>query len=294
MYFRLSLNHLNTFACAARYESFQQAAEQLNVTPSAVSHQVRQLEQQLGYTLFKRLDRQVRLTDAGLTLFQQLNQPLHQLHSAAEQALTTPHQQVKISCAPLYATRWLMPRLPDFRARFPDIEISIQATTEQVALESYELDGLIRHGAHNWPQMHQLRLLDEQPVIACRPALLRRLEVTRVTAELLQHQPLVDIAAHPDRWQAWFHQQGINADRRLCRTVVQNAAQAIDACLFSDLFLLLDRTPIERELADGSLVVVAEPENHEPYGLSLLWSKQRRPRAAFLTFHDWLQRFCQG
>lgn len=287
MHFKIPLNSLNTFACTARGESFQRAAEQLNISPSAVSHQIRNLEQQLGYKLFHRLDKQVRLTESGRALYQRINQPLHQLHHAAELALQPSQPVVRISCAPIFATRWLMPRLSDFQACHPDIELSVQATTEQVDLESQQVDGLIRHGNQRWPQVNQQFLLAEQSVIVCRPTLFRRFSQP-LDAHQLQHQPLLDVAAHSDRWKSWFARHGIQADRQRCSMSVQNGAQAIEACMLGDLFLLFDQTMLQRELADGSLVVACEVENDSPYGYSLLWSKQRPVSAAFETFQHWL------
>jgi len=287
MYFKLTLNSLNTFACAARTESFQHAAEQLHISPSAVSHQIRKLEQQLGYPLFQRGDKQVNLTPRGLALFQQLNQPLHQLHQAAEQALQPQQNLVQISCAPAFATRWLLPRLQQFQQRYPEIEVNIQATTERVALESLQLDGIIRHGNQLWPEMHQLRLLQERSVVVCRPGLLKRLGCHLDAAQIAQ-QPLLDIAAHTDRWREWFSREGLNTSRQACCITVENTAQAIDACQLSDLFVLLDANMVEKELKEGSLVIAAEVETDAPYGFSLLWSKQRDASQAFLTFRDWL------
>lgn len=287
MYFKIPLNSLNTFACAARYESFQQAATELHISPSAVSHQIRNLEQQLGYKLFQRLDKRVALTEPGLTLFQSLNQPFHQLHQATEQALKPPSPVVRISCAPLLATRWLMPRLQDFQRQHPTIEIALEATSERIDLDTAALDGVIRHGARHWPQMHELRSIEERAVIACRPGLLKR-QGGSVTPEQLAQLPLLDIAAHPDRWQEWFSRFGLKTDRRACSMVVQNGAQAIEACLMSDHFMLLDSNMITSELQNGSLVIAADVECDQHYAFSLLWPRQRVPKPAFIAFRDWL------
>lgn len=287
MYFKLTLNSLNTFACAARCESFQQAAAQLHISPSAVSHQIRNMESLLGYTLFQRGDKKVSLTPQGRSLLQQINQPLHLLHQATEQALQPQQAVVRISCAPVFATRWLLPRLNDFQQQHPEIEISIQATTERVALESLQLDGIIRHGNRRWPEMHQLQLLEERSVIACRPALLKRHSAPMSAAQIAR-QPLLDIAAHTDRWQEWFSREGLNTTRQACCVSVENTAQAVEACLLSDLFVLLDANMIERELAEGSLTIAAEVDTDRPYGFSLLWSKQRPASEAFMAFHHWL------
>lgn len=287
MHFKIPLNMLNTFACAARVESFQLAAEQLHITPSAVSHQIRKLEQQLDYKLFERLDKQVRLTSEGHQLFQSINRPLHELFQASEQALTPPTPTVQISSVPLFATRWLMPKLDQFQSEHPDIELSIQATTDLVNLDSSNLDCAVRQGDGSWSDVHSVKIVDEKPVVACRTSLLERLGGPLSPIELLQ-QPLVDAVAHSDRWKAWFAQADIRTDRRICVMQVQTAAQAIEVCLLSDHFLLVDRSMIAKEIENGQLVVASDQGKPSAFGYHLIWSKQRDMSDAFMRFKEWL------
>lgn len=287
MHFKIPLNNLNTFACAARLESFQHAAEQLHISPSAVSHQIRNLEQLLDYKLFDRLDKQVKLTEQGLDLFQVINQPLHLLYQASEQALQPQLHRLNISCAPIFATRWLMPRLSSFQACHPEIEITIHATTEKVDLYQGQIDGVIRHGLGNWPELMHQPLLPEQPVIVCRPSFLKKLGGP-LTPEQLMSQPLVDISAHTDRWEEWFADNGIKANRSLCVMKVQNSAQAIETSQMSDMFSLQDRNMIEKDLAEGSLVIACEQQVHSPFGYYLLWPRDSAMKPALKQFKVWL------
>lgn len=287
MHFKIPLNMLNTFACAARVESFQLAAEQLHITPSAVSHQIRKLEQQLDYKLFERLDKQVRLTDQGHRLFQSINRPLHELFQATEQALTPPTPTVQINSVPLFATRWLMPKLDEFQTEHPDIELSIQATTDLVNLDSSNLDCAIRQGDGTWPDVNSIKIMDEQPVVACRPGLLDKLGGALSPIELLQ-QPLVDAVAHSDRWKAWFAQADIRTDRRICVMQVQTASQAIEVCQLSDHFLLVDRSMIAKEIENGQLAVASDQGKPSAFGYYLIWSKTRDVSDAFVRFKEWL------
>lgn len=287
MHFTIPLNNLNTFACAARVESFQLAAEQLHITPSAVSHQIRKLEQQLGYKLFERLDKQVRLTAEGQQLFQSINRPLHELFQASEQALTPPKPTVHISSVPMFATRWLMPRLSLFQTVQPNIELSIQATTDVVNIDSRQWDCAIRLGDGSWSDVNHLKLIDGDPVVACRTSLLERLGGPLTPKQLLQ-QPLIDAIATSDRWKAWFAQAGIRTDRRICVMKVQTAAQAIEACLLSDLFILVDKSMIEQEISDGQLTVACDLKEPSRFSYHLVWSKQQVESEAFLKFKAWL------
>lgn len=287
MHFTIPLNSLNTFACAARVESFQLAAEQLHITPSAVSHQIRKLEQQLDYKLFERLDKQVRLTAEGQQLFQSINRPLHELFQASEHALTPSKPVVQISSVPMFATRWLMPRLNQFQTQHPEIELSIQATTGLMNVDSSALDCVIRQGDGVWPDMHSVKLMDEQPVVACRASLLEKLGGALSPKELIR-QPLVDAVAHTDRWKAWFAQANIRADRRICVMHVQTAAQAIESCMLSDLFILVDKAMIEQELDNGQLVVACDQQKTSKFAYYLIWSKQHAEKEAFIQFKQWI------
>lgn len=287
MHFKIPLNTLNIFACAARAESFQLAAEQLCISPSAVSHQIRNLEQRLGYKLFKRLDKQVELTERGLELLHSINEPLQQLFIASERALHPPTPSVEISCAPIFATRWLMPRLAEFYARYPVVDLSIKATTDRIDPSTHETDGVIRHGTGNWPELKSHLLINEQPVVVCCPNYLKKLG-GQVTAKRLLELPLLDITAHPDRWKDWFAQQNIVADRRKCVVQVQNSAQAIEACQRSKLLCLVDKVMIERELQEGTLAIACAFKAESKYSYYLLWSENKPSKTAFRTFTHWL------
>jgi LysR family glycine cleavage system transcriptional activator len=119
---RLPLNSLNCFAYAADHLSFQKAAEALYVTPSAVSHQIRNLEKVLGYKLFDRSDQGVKLTSLGENLFADIRNPIQQLQAASRRALRgLKDNSLAISVAPIFATGWLLPRLQNFYISYPEI-----------------------------------------------------------------------------------------------------------------------------------------------------------------------------
>lgn len=140
------LNAIKTFAIAAQYLSFKQAAKVLNVTPTAVSHQIRSLETQLNVTLFERKVRSIELTPQGEALAETSLSVLNQLHLCIEE-IKTPTNRVTISCCTSFASLWLAPRLTDFNLRYPDIEIEICASNTLVELEhDRRIDIAIRYG----------------------------------------------------------------------------------------------------------------------------------------------------
>ena len=170
---RLSFQNLNTFATAAEVLSFQEAAELLHVTPSAVSHQIRSLEASLGYPLFERLDKRVRLTNRGRQLFLEIREPLKQLHQASRNALHgSEDNALALSVAPVFATRWLLPRLKNFRARYPEISLSVIAAAGLVDFRSDPFDAAIRMGNGHWPDTVSKRLFGKRIVAVCHPNLI--------------------------------------------------------------------------------------------------------------------------
>ena len=160
-----SLIALRAFEAAARLGSFQAAAAELHVTPSAISHQIRALEGELGVPLFERLDKRVVLARGGQELFPAVHEAMELLQAASLRVRRLAgERRLVLSSAPLFATRWLMPRLADFHARHPDWALHVRATLEEEDFRSGEIDLAIRWGDRDrhWPQhlAHERRLAD--------------------------------------------------------------------------------------------------------------------------------------
>ncbi len=142
------LNALRAFEAAARHLSISKAADELNVTPAAVSHQVKALESFLGIILFRRLNRALMLTDAGQTILPGLRDGFDHLALAIDKLAAMRHGDVlSISTSPSFAAKWLVPRLDRFRAGHPQLELRIDATDRVVDLDRGEADIAIRYGA---------------------------------------------------------------------------------------------------------------------------------------------------
>ena len=139
------LNFVKVFECSARHLNLRRAAEELGVTPGAVSQQIRALEMNLGMPLFERLHKKLRLTAAGQELYATSNQVL-QLLQATVDRLPSPRQMVRITAAPTLCTRWLVPRLSTFYERHPNVGVLIDASIQYVNLADEPFDVAIRHG----------------------------------------------------------------------------------------------------------------------------------------------------
>lgn len=177
MFARLPLTALRTFESAARLASFRQAALELSVTPTAVSHQIRGLEQWLGVLLFERLGRGVRLTEAGEKLRRDLHGALLEIdHSLAALRPQAGEQCISLSTMPAFAALWLIPRLGRFYRRHPGIRVRIETSNELVDLQrDGSIDLAIRCGLGEYPELFQLPLMEEHFAAYAAPQLLERL-----------------------------------------------------------------------------------------------------------------------
>ena len=170
------LNALRAFEAASRHMSFQKAAEELHVTPSALSYQIRQLEDFLQTPLFRRLNRAVELTEHGERVAPGVSDAFERLHSTmARLRPETPPNVLTVSTGPATASKWLSPRVHRFIETWPDIELRISAGLRLTDLRTEEVDVTIRFGGGNYPGLHVEPLTDEAVLPLMSPRLLEQL-----------------------------------------------------------------------------------------------------------------------
>ncbi len=304
---RLPLNNLNTFAAAAENLSFQKAAESLYVTPSAVSHQVRNLEQILGYKLFDRLDKKVKLTAQGERLFNDIRVPIKQLHEAGRKAFRgLEDNALALSVAPVFVTGWLLPRLKDFYACHPDINLSVIATTDMIDFDSDPFDASIRMGKGDWKNLLSYRLFNREIVAVCHPALLmankklkanKKLEDNiklKATKKLftpleISNHSLVSNSSMPGLWEEWFQSAKIEIpDGTGVKLQVQNSAQVVEVLQTGDSIGLIDRNFIISDIKSGRLTIACEHVLQGDKGYYLTAPKSAEILPSFQTFKNWL------
>jgi len=288
MQFKLPLNNLNTFAAAAEFCSFQIAAEHLHVSPSAVSHQIRNLEQLVGYKLFERLDKRVRLTLRGERLFADVRLPFKELHQAADKALRQ-HQSncLSLSVAPAFATRWLLPRLDGFYASHPDVNLSLTATTDMVNFRSDAIDAAIRLGSGQWPATESKKLFDMELVAICQPALIKE-NGGLFSLENLAQQALVHNSSLTDIWKSWFESAGLSLAGSVGGVYVQNSAQSLEAIQTGERICLIDRPLVTEDLNAGRLALAHTHSYSGGLGYYLVCAADALPNPALQTFNQWL------
>ncbi len=277
---------LHTFEVAARLQSFARAAQALNLTASAVSHQMRDLEQHFGRALFERRHRRVQTTPEGQRLCESLSRVFDALEAAcAEVALPAQDQVLTVHCAPSLAIKWLGPRLPALLEAHPTLNVRLSTGAEALDLGTvrevdvaltYGLPPPARTGVEVWP------LGPERIAVLVSPALVPKLMPKRAKpAELLQQLALIDSTLSPFTWPHWFQQQGLPLPARP-RPGFDRAAMAIAAAV-DGMGAALESTRLAaREIERGDLVELGpqifRPIMRELHFLSVRRSdRQQRP-----------------
>lgn len=285
---KLSFNNLNTFATAAQTLSFQDAAEILHVTSSAVSHQVRNLESLLGYKLFDRLDKHICLTAEGERLYLDVREPLKQLHEASYKALRcSESNNLVLSVAPVFATRWLLPRLRNFHVQHPEINLSVIASTSLVDFRVDPFDAAIRMGDGKWPGTESKKLFDKHIVAVCNPHLIEdRGEL--FSADQLTHQPLIINASMHGLWDAWFESAGVKVTASPAGFEVESSAQALEAVASSDAIGLVDLNFISDDLKLGNLALACDHRLIGADGYFFTYPTTKSTSASIQSFAVWI------
>jgi len=202
----IPLNALRTFEAVASRLSFTRGAEALNVSPAAVSSQIRALEQRLSQTLFLRHGRQVTLTKAGSKLLPGVQRGLAELRQAVEIVTQDSSEGVlNISMMPSFLQKWLMPRLVGFYSSEPDIDLRINADNANVDFNQSDMHAAVRFGAGKWPGLKVLKLADDWILPVCSQKLLDETGPINTVADLQQRELLF---LESEMWEPWFRVMG--------------------------------------------------------------------------------------
>ena len=282
------INALRTFEAAARHGSFKKAAEVLHMTPSAVSHQIKSLEDLLGVPLFRRATRQVRLTDQGRAYLPAVREALDLLRDATERVTRRADKAVlNISAAPSFAVGWLMPRLSAFQVAHPEIETRLSAQIETVDFEDSDIDLAIRHTAKvDTPGLVAHRLMEEELIPVASPQLLAQQPLEAV-ADLAKVQ-LIHSVPRMGRWRSWLRAMGAHKLDAESGPKFDHDAMAVQAALSAMGVAIVNRGLVEKQLADGTLVAPFPHDLHSDLAFWLVYPKHRGDDPAIRAFRDWL------
>jgi LysR family transcriptional regulator, glycine cleavage system transcriptional activator len=246
-----SIASLIAFEHAARELSFKRAAQHVHVSPSALSRQLKALEDELGCALFRRGNPGLELTPAGLRYLAVVTRALDQLR-AAQRELAARSGPLRISALQSFCEQWLIPHLPEFAQLYPEIEIELEATLRYADFDREPVDAAIRFGLGGWGELHSEPLLDLQVVPVCSPELLTREPALREPRDLAQHT-LIHIAQVPDAWSDWLASVGLPQLQARRGLRFDHVALVLSAAESSLGVALCPRLLCERKLREGTL-----------------------------------------
>jgi LysR family glycine cleavage system transcriptional activator len=247
------LNALKSFEAAARQESFTRAAEELNVTQGAVSHQVKALEQELGIKLFNREHQRLVITDAGREYLAVVRDAFDRIAVGTERLLQRQSAGVlTISTSPDFAAKWLVHRLGRFSQAHPEVHLKVSAAMHHVDFAREDVDLAVRHGDGNWAGLHVERLCPEQLFPVCNPSLARGRQRLAKPADVLKF-PLLHLASRKD-WAAWLDMVGVPDAEGTYGPVMSHASLLIDAAAAGQGIALARTTLAAWDLLDGRLI----------------------------------------
>jgi LysR family glycine cleavage system transcriptional activator len=288
------LNALRAFEAAARHLSFTRAAAELHVTPAAISHQVKALEDHFGVPLFRRMTRSILLTDAGQQVLPLLREGFDLLADASQQ-LAAPKRDnmLTVSAAPSIAARWLVARLEQFRAAEPDIDVRLDASERLVDFSRDGVDLAIRYGNGDYPGLHVERLFSTTVIPVCSPALAAGPRPLRSPADLagltLLHFEWDTQDFTWPSWKMWLLAAGaedVEPDRgprfNDAGLALQMAVDGHGVALMTDVLAADD-------IAAGRLVRPFEVTMPMNFGYFVVCPKDRADESKITAFRAWLQ-----
>jgi LysR family transcriptional regulator, glycine cleavage system transcriptional activator len=292
----LPLTAVRAFCAAAEHLSFKTAAEQMHVTPGAISQQVKQLENWFGLKLFERRVRGVELSDAGKAFFLSAQKSLRQLDAAAK-ALRPEEKTVRITTVPSLAARWLIPRLAAFGKLHPSIEISVDASTDLVDLDNGAFDLAIRSattkGKIPYPSLYTTLLFDQLWWPVCSPSYKKahlRGQQIQTSARLLHES---GSAGAVGKWDDWLRMNAATSDVNAAKgAYFSHEMLAYQAAIQGQGIALANRPLIEQELAEGSLVIAINKPLSLERSYYVMWAKmgarQNDLKGSVHIFRQWL------
>jgi LysR family glycine cleavage system transcriptional activator len=292
----LPLNALRAFEAAARHLSFTKAADELSVTPGAISQHVRQLEEHAGAPLFRRDGRGLELTETGRAALPLLREGFERLLDASALLREPPRRrQLSVSAPPSFAAKWLMPRMDRFHAEHPDVEVWISADMALVDMSEGAVDVAIRYGGGRWPNVKVERLLNETVLPVCAPGLIDGEHPIRKPKDLAHHALLHDMSNDKDEscpdWTMWLQARGVSGVDPRRGPGFNQSALVIEAAIRGRGVGLAKRTIAQADLEAGRLVApFADGSTAIDFAYHLVLPRNRPASQGAVLFVDWLKR----
>lgn len=283
-----NLNGLRAFESAARHLSFTRAAEDLTVTQTAISHQIRRLEEQLGVELFVRGRGGLRLSAAGERYLPTVREAFDAIRAATD-ALDGRQASgpLTVSTIASFATKWLVPHLSRFQQQHPDIDIRISTSNSKADFRRDEIDCAIRFGHGDWPEVEAVRLMEEDIVPVCSPDLIRGEPPLRVPDDL-RHHTLLHTSTLPDDWRLWLTAAGVRDVDPEAGITFDQSIMTLQAAI-EGLGVALGRTLIvDADLNAGRLVAPFDISMPTATAYYFVAPPAHMQWPRLIAFRDWL------
>lgn len=281
------LNAMRVFESAARHLSFTKAGDELGMTQTAVSYQIKLLEEFVGTSLFTRKPRQVSLTSTGERLAQQANAAFSILEAAVAEARTQTSEVLIVSPTPTFAQQWLARRLGVFQARHPKIAVHLALSNDIVDFNRDNVDIGIRWGTGEWPGLigHRIMRLDFAPVMS--PLLLKKVGELKEPSDLLK---LTIISPNDVWWNHWFTEAGVDASELKERTGSNFGFQNLEAqaAMAGHGVAIVNPAHFAEDFAAGRLVQPFDLVCNDGRDYWLVYQESRRNIPKIKAFREWM------
>jgi LysR family transcriptional regulator, glycine cleavage system transcriptional activator len=288
------LSALRAFEAAARLMSFSKAADELHVTPAAVSHQIHALEQDLGVKLFHRMNRSIELTASARVLLPGLTEAFAGIQSSVRRLRAhNDTGTLTVTASPSFAAKWLVLRLHRFQEQCPEIDVRISATDDVVDLTKGDFDIAIRYGAGHYPGLEIELLLKNEVFPACSPQLLANGPPLRTPDDLPLHNLIHDQAIERDplvpTWPMWLKAAGVKNVPAATGLSFNNMHLALDAAIAGHGVVLAQSTIAAADLAVGRLVRLFSLALPDQFAYYIVTAPGALERPKIRAFRDWLR-----
>ncbi|MDR3512305.1 MAG: transcriptional regulator GcvA [Caulobacteraceae bacterium] len=286
------LNALRAFEAAARHLNFSRAADELSVTPGAVSQQIQNLEDYVGVALFKRTPKGLLLTDPAQIALPALREAFDRLADAASMlTAAVDGRRLTVSVAPSFAAKWLVPRLGHFEASHPQVDVWVSAGMELADFASGEIDLAIRYGAGRYPGLEVVRLMPETVIPVVSPELLDRQplnELTDLASQVLLHDGSPDADDSCPDWTMWLAARGVKGVDGSRGPRFNQSSLVIEAAVGGRGVALAKRALAQADLDAGRLVSPFDITTAVDFAYYAVYPKAKGRLPQVKAFVGWL------
>ncbi|MBZ8133325.1 transcriptional regulator GcvA [Afifella sp. IM 167] len=283
------LNPLRAFEVAARHMSFTLAADELCVTQGAVSRQVKALEDHLGFQLFQRHPRGLALTQSGRIYAAALTDSFEQISQATDELLAARNEtSLTIKGYTTFLNRWLLPRLPDFQIRHPNIKVQFVAASGSVNFDREEADIGIRYGKGHWRGLVSEPVFNDRLTPVCSPRLLEGLGRAPVPSDILAF-PLLHLRRRQHDWADWLALAGVEGAEEAETLYLEELAIAYECAISGYGFAIGQIEYLAAELAEGRLIAPFETVLERDIGYHLIVPASRAGISKVEAFRAWMR-----